>query len=360
MSGGRYQRVPSRLWTDPVFRGWSDPARSAALYLMTCPHRNTEGLFRLPVPLAAYDLGWSVGDMAAALAELEVAGFVEIDSTTDLVWIRDALSWDPPANANRVKGAVRVLMELPVSPLLESFLAVAVDVCPDLASALVDALGWASDCPDGGNEEPVGSPFEAPSEGIGSPSEADPNSHSHSPSLAPSPSRAPETTTHPPRSTQEGRGPSPGGGGGDPSDDQPEPSPLADQVATAAMARMTTAALAAMGYPDAEQPSPDDLTPVRAAVARGWTPEQIHALAVAVAADPEVRSPRSVWRHRLATRLPPAEPDPDGATPIPPVPGEPLARFHPDDCPGGCDHDGWVTIGGVLARCTGQPIEATA
>lgn len=270
----RYQKVHSKLWTDPQFRAWSRDARDAALYLLTCPHRNTEGLFRLPIPLAAYDLGWTVEATTAALDDLIDAGFIAVDTDTDLVWIPDALRWDPPVNANQVKGAVRVLAELPQSHLLEAYLAHASEVAPDLAEALVEALDW-----------PTRSPFEAPSDDIESPSEAHPNPHSHSPSHSPSPSPSRPATAK--GDTQDRSGPDPGGGGtGTPTAEEPTAADVADEL------------LLRLGYVgDAASAGPDLIGYVDRALGRGWPPDDLLDAATEIGAmDPaEIdKTPRHV------------------------------------------------------------------
>lgn len=49
-----------------------------------------------------------------------------------------------------------------------------------------------------------------------------------------------------------------------------------------------------------------DHTAVAAATAAGWTPKQIAATAEQCRTNPEIRSPRAVWRHRLTNEDPPA------------------------------------------------------
>src|SRR6266516_3278016 len=60
----RYHRVDPRFWTDLAVLGWSDDAKLLALYLQTCPHRTTKGLFRLPKAYIQADLEWSAERLA--------------------------------------------------------------------------------------------------------------------------------------------------------------------------------------------------------------------------------------------------------------------------------------------------------
>lgn len=144
-----YHRVFSRLWVNPAFRSCSEDGRHALVYLLTCPHRNTEGLFRLPIPLAAYDLGWQQDRTGQALAELETAGFIAIDRDTDLVWLVNAVKWNAPRGPKQIKGAVNVLAEVPSSPLRAWYLIRCRAVCPELADAISESLGWSETVSEG-------------------------------------------------------------------------------------------------------------------------------------------------------------------------------------------------------------------
>lgn len=159
MAGG-YQLVRNRMWSDPRYRAMSEDARHAALYVLTCPHRNTEGLFRLPLPLAAYDLQWATSRTVQAFDELTAAGWIVVDPTTDLVWIVDAVADDPPKGPKRTKGAVNKLSDTPVSVLRGRYVAHCRAVFPALADAIVADLGWPEYPPDTVSE-PYRYPFDS-------------------------------------------------------------------------------------------------------------------------------------------------------------------------------------------------------
>lgn len=144
-----YHRVYSRLWVNPVYRSCSEDGRHALVYLLTCPHRNTEGLFRLPIPLAAYDLGWQQDRTDKAMAELETTGFIAIDRDTDLVWLVNAVKWNAPRGPKQIKGAVNVLAEVPSSPLRARYLDRCRSVCPELAAAISEHLRWSETVSEG-------------------------------------------------------------------------------------------------------------------------------------------------------------------------------------------------------------------
>lgn len=110
-----YHRVWSSIWTEP----WSEDARYLALYLLTCEHRATEGLYRLPKAYVMADLGWPGSRLSVAWNELVEDGFVEYDAAAQVVLIPKALSRQQPANPNAVKAAVKAVEGLPQTVLLQ-------------------------------------------------------------------------------------------------------------------------------------------------------------------------------------------------------------------------------------------------
>lgn len=161
----RYNNVYSRLWARRDFRAMTEDGRALVQYLLTCSARTTEGLFRLPLPLAAHDIQWEQPRTVAAFAELTAAGFIETDPAVDLVWLILALQDEQPKGPKQVIGAVNVLAEIPDSPLRSRFLTAAWELCKPFAEAIETRLGWAS--------EPVDTLCDTPSipyrRGIGDP-----------------------------------------------------------------------------------------------------------------------------------------------------------------------------------------------
>ncbi len=341
----RYHKVPSRIWLEPWFRSGGEDARAAALYLLTCPHRTTEGLFRLPVPLAAHDVGWPVERFQAAVAALSAEGFVELDPATDLVWLVDALATDAPRGPKQVKGAVRALAELPPTSLRAGYLTQARELCPEFAEAIETALGWVSDTPShtpsdtpsDSDPEPHAAPStpaavdngEAPETPVVEPADTHCDTPSHTPSGTASIPQSPIThhpspitaSTTTPRSTQEGDPPDPGGGGGGSDSDQLDgavdrPSP--EWLHAADLARL---ALADAGvHLDATDPLLAETRHLQRAVRRGW-PDQVLVDVGADALAAEVDRPRAwvvgAWK-RMADEDPP-DSAPDGGDPTPPA-----------------------------------------
>lgn len=115
----RYYKVGPAFWTDN--RHWRDDDRLCALYILTSPHRNTEGLFRLPVAYVAADLGWQDRRVRRALDQLVADDFIGYDYEAGVVLIVKALKWQQPLNPNGVKAAVKALDAVPPTVLASRF-----------------------------------------------------------------------------------------------------------------------------------------------------------------------------------------------------------------------------------------------
>lgn len=148
MSGARpeeskieYYRVSPRFWNDRAVRDWSEPARMLALYMLTSPHRTTEGLFPMRKTYASSDLQWTERRLEKPWQELVDTGFMEWDPDAEVVLICQALRYQSPANPNMVKAAMKKLEAMGDTPLVWSFLRLAERFCEPLAVALRERFG---------------------------------------------------------------------------------------------------------------------------------------------------------------------------------------------------------------------------
>ncbi len=125
----RYSRISTRFWTDEKSSEWTDRVKLAALYVMTCPHRSLEGIFKLPPQYACADLHWATKTWKSACTVLQESGFLKWDSRTSVVLIVNALRYQAPENPNQTQAALRRIKDLPDTPLLQEFCALALDHC---------------------------------------------------------------------------------------------------------------------------------------------------------------------------------------------------------------------------------------
>lgn len=131
-----YAKVDHKFWRDPRVRRWSDSTKLFAQYLLTCSHRNTEGLFWLPKDYIASDLGWSIEGISEALHTLSDEGFALYDDDTQTVLIVKAIKYDAPKGEKSVKGAINALGDVPPTPLFATLLSVARQYAPELADGI--------------------------------------------------------------------------------------------------------------------------------------------------------------------------------------------------------------------------------
>lgn len=137
----RYFRVATKFWTDEKSSAWGDDNRLLALYLLTCPHRTTEGLYRLPKAYILGDLKWEAERLREPFAQLLDEGFAMYDETTQVILICHALNYQKPENPNQITAAVKAVLALPANPLTEHLQRFAQRYAEPFANALGKALG---------------------------------------------------------------------------------------------------------------------------------------------------------------------------------------------------------------------------
>lgn len=100
-----YGKVYTAFWSSEDARGLSEDGRTLALYLMTCPHGNMLGCFRLTNAYAADDLKWEIERVSKGFDELFQKGFAYRCDKTFWVFIRQYLKWNQFENPNVGKAA---------------------------------------------------------------------------------------------------------------------------------------------------------------------------------------------------------------------------------------------------------------
>lgn len=137
----RYHKVSPKFWSDRKVLAWDDDTRLLALYLLTCEHRTTEGLFRLPKAYIAADLGWTMERLAKPFAKLLDDGFIKYDAAVSVMLLTNALKWNPTENPNQAKAVLKSISELPETPLLSEFKQLAERFDKRLAEQLAERYG---------------------------------------------------------------------------------------------------------------------------------------------------------------------------------------------------------------------------
>lgn len=131
-----YYRVSPKFWLFTRRRGWTDAQTSLGLYLLTCEHRNLEGLYRLPKPYVAADLVWSAKKVEENFAVVLESGFAVYDEDAEMVLIPKALKHQAPSTEKQIIGAVAQLERIPRTCLWDAFRMACQLHCPRLADAI--------------------------------------------------------------------------------------------------------------------------------------------------------------------------------------------------------------------------------
>ncbi len=80
-----YGNIPHKFWLQAKEAGLSDKGKMLMVYLMSCPHGNSIGCFRLPAAYISDDLDWPIEVVVETLSECVDKLFLEQDSAA---WLR--------------------------------------------------------------------------------------------------------------------------------------------------------------------------------------------------------------------------------------------------------------------------------
>lgn len=144
-----YGQIQCSFWTDPDIQSLSDQAKALACYLLTGPHSNGLGCYRLPDGYIVADFGWSSETVSKAFGELFAIGFAKRCERTQFVLLPKFLKWNPISNGNVATARIKEFETVPKKS----------DVFADLCSSL---KRYGKHFPEGFENG-----FETPSKGYG-------------------------------------------------------------------------------------------------------------------------------------------------------------------------------------------------
>lgn len=132
----RYYPVSPLFWSDEKVQRWEDETVLLALYLLTCDHRNLEGLFRLPYAYIQADLEWPEAEVRRRMNHLIEDDFVQYDEAARVVFLPKALRYHQPKTEKQIQGAINQLQAVPETVLWNDFVAAAEGFAPELFNAM--------------------------------------------------------------------------------------------------------------------------------------------------------------------------------------------------------------------------------
>lgn len=116
-----YRKIDIRIQGDEKFRSLSRPQPNGQylfIHLLTNPHTtNIPGIFRASLAILADDLKWETGSLREAFAEITDRGMAVADEDARVVYVPNAIRYNPPASVNVIKSWVTALDLVPESHL---------------------------------------------------------------------------------------------------------------------------------------------------------------------------------------------------------------------------------------------------
>jgi hypothetical protein len=136
-----YGVVRVRFWDWAKRKKLTPEAKEMALYLLTCPHGNSLGCFRLPMAYLCDDLGVVAKAAAKTLTELQRVGFIHLDEEdSGWTWIVDYLEHNPMPNGNVGKAVGKMLEQVPRAVSFYADLLASLHGLPHFPPNLIDTL----------------------------------------------------------------------------------------------------------------------------------------------------------------------------------------------------------------------------
>jgi len=111
-----WRPVDVRVWNDRKFLAGSDDARLLWLFLLTCPSLPIPGVVVGGDAALAEQLGWTPERLRERFQELSRNG-LRVRRESRIVWLPNALKYQPPANPNMVKGWAKKWDDVPEGSL---------------------------------------------------------------------------------------------------------------------------------------------------------------------------------------------------------------------------------------------------
>ncbi len=120
-----YGQVQCSFWGHPDMVSMTDAGKVLSVYLLTGPHSNGLGCYRLPDAYLQADLGWTPEKVGAAFGEIESPqiDFCQRCPKSHFVFIKKYLRWNSIANGKVAIARMKEFDDIPSSFTLFSSLA---------------------------------------------------------------------------------------------------------------------------------------------------------------------------------------------------------------------------------------------
>jgi len=122
MQEGKYGKIFSQFWNDEKVLKWSDDEKLICIYILSCEHYASEGLYRLPIQYASADLNWTFERTKKAIKGLIDNKFISYDFDSNIILIIKALKFYNPNGTNQKTAFIKRLKKMPKTNLMIPFL----------------------------------------------------------------------------------------------------------------------------------------------------------------------------------------------------------------------------------------------
>lgn len=113
----RYKTVDIRIWLDEKFVALDEGSQLLFIYLLTSQNTTQIGTLAMPINVLAAWLRKGIDTVSKRLDILSRNGLIKVDDL-GLIWIRNYLKYNPPANPKVANGYCKIFDEMPDSDLI--------------------------------------------------------------------------------------------------------------------------------------------------------------------------------------------------------------------------------------------------
>lgn len=135
----RYKTIDIRIWMDEKFLSLDEGTQLLFIYLLTSQHTTPIGTLTLPCHVIAAWLQKDVDTVSKRLQILSQKGLIKV-SNLGLIWIRNYLKYNPPANPKVAVGYCKFFEEMPECDLQGEVAEAVISSCKSKGSEYLNGV----------------------------------------------------------------------------------------------------------------------------------------------------------------------------------------------------------------------------
>lgn len=108
----KFAQVEVGFWRSKKLAGASNDAKLLALYILSSPHRNSAGIFYMPLAYMQADLGWTEKQVRIQVSELASRKLIEFDERVSLLAVVGWFGHNPIDNRKHAQAVIEQFCEL--------------------------------------------------------------------------------------------------------------------------------------------------------------------------------------------------------------------------------------------------------